>query len=69
MSLFEPMLTDELLAKYSHEKQVALLKIERNMLVAMINAGSTPFSMPIKAGIMAQAVYQMKLLIHAKDSE
>lgn len=65
--IMKPILTDERLSNHSLEKQVALLKAERNMYLSILNVGEYHFSGVVKAGLMAQGVAAIGMIIRSKE--
>ena len=66
-NIMKPILTDERLSYHSLEKQVALLKAERNMYLSILNVGECHFSGVVKAGLMAQGVAAIGMIIRSKE--
>lgn len=67
MSNLKPILSDEILSKYSKDKQIALLKVERNTYIATQNVGDVFIGWAVKCGIMAQGMAQIQTIIQAKE--
>lgn len=67
MSNLKPMLSDDILIKCSKDKQIALLKAERDTYISMHNVGDVFMSGAIKCVIMAQGIAQISAIINAKE--
>lgn len=68
-NIMKPILTDELLSKCSPEKQIALLKAERNTYLSALNVGDLPFSGLVRVSIIAQGVATIDKIIRHKEVE
>lgn len=65
----EPMVSGEILNKLSKDKQIAVLKVERNALLALSSIESGMFSWMQKATILHSACIHISQIIKAKESE
>lgn len=69
MSDLKPMLSDEILNKQSKDKQIELLKVDRDTHIAMHNVGDVFMGGAIKCGIMVQAAAQIKAILTARGEQ
>lgn len=65
----EPMVKDEILNKLSKDKQIAILKTERNTLLACASIDHIPFSWVQKTAILHSACIYISEIIRSKESE
>lgn len=68
-NIMKPILTDELLSKCSLEKQIALLKAERNTYLSALNIGDLPFSGLVRVSVIAQGIATIDKIIRSKEVE
>ena len=66
-NIMKPILTDELLSKCSQEKQIALLRTERDTYLSALNVGDFPFSGLSRVSIIAQGIAQIGQIIRVKE--
>ncbi|WP_428613854.1 hypothetical protein [Pseudoalteromonas sp.] len=65
----QPMVSDEILNKLSKDKQIAILKAERNALLALSSVESGIFSWAQKATILHSACIHISTIMRAAESE